>query len=138
MNETTPLIITPPSSYRCLNDEEEDDAHERYGVSLLELEDDTNNILVVDRLHRSSGYHQLTNNIALLPLLMCGGVIVIVVVSSLLQGDVVMTFDYSSAAAISYLFHPSCPYKWLSSPLFPRLGRIHHNAAAPPQHRWHF
>jgi hypothetical protein len=131
MNETTPLIITPPSSYRCLN-EEEDDAHRRYGVSLLELEDDTNNILVVDRLHRSSGYHQLTNNIALLPLLMCGGVIVIVVVSSLLQGDVVMTFDYTSAAAISYLFHLSRPYKWLSSPLFPRLGRIHHNAAAAP------
>jgi hypothetical protein len=125
MNETTPLIITPPLSYRRLN-EEEDDEHKRYGVSLLELEDD-DKIIVVDRLHRSSSwYHRLKNNIALLPLLMCGVVIVIVMAASLLQGDV-MTFDYSSAA-ISYLFHPSRPYKWLSSPL-PRLGRIHHNAA---------
>ena len=121
MNETTPLIITPPSCRR-LNEEEVDE-HKRYGVSSLELEDD--NILVVDRLHRSNWYHRLTNNLALLPLLMCGVVIVIVVVSSLLQGDV-MTFDYSSAA-ISYLFHSSRPYKWLS-PL-PKLGRIHHNAS---------
>ena len=122
MNETTPLIITPPSCRR-LNEEEVDE-HKRYGVSSLELEDD-NILVVVDRLHRSNWYHRLTNNLALLPLLMCGVVIVIVVVSSLLQGDV-MTFDYSSAA-ISYLFHSSRPYKWLS-PL-PKLGRIHHNAS---------
>ena len=121
MNETTPLIITPPSC--CRLNEEEDDEHKRHVVSLLELEDD-DKVIVVDLLHRSSWYHRLTN-IALLPL-MCGVVMVIVVVSSLLQGDV-MTFDYSSAA-ISYLFHSSRPYKWLSSPL-PRLGRIHHNAA---------